>query len=85
MERETGFPARLQGAATSAPLHETVMRAGKRVAATENVAAIRERAELGISLLAERHKRLRDPVPFPIGLTNALAGLKAELLGQRTA
>jgi nicotinate phosphoribosyltransferase len=85
VERDTGFPARLQGATTSAPLHETVMRAGKRVAAPESATAIRERVEHGIALLPERYKRLRDPVPFPVGLTNALAALKAELVGQRTA
>ena len=80
IDRASGFTRRLAGATSSAPLLANVMRAGKRVASPEPISATRERAQRGLGALASRHKRLVSPVRYPVGMTTALAALKAQLL-----
>ena len=80
IDRASGFNERLQDATQSAPLLTNVMRNGKRVAATEPTRALRDRAEKALALLPEKHRRLVSPTKYPVGMTTALAALKASLL-----
>jgi nicotinate phosphoribosyltransferase len=80
VDRATGFPTRLKGAKSSAPLLSNVMRNGKRVTAMEDARRIRERVSLSLSALHERFKRLRAPAIYPVGATASLASLKDELI-----
>jgi nicotinate phosphoribosyltransferase len=80
IDRASGFPVRVQGAASSAPLLSNVMRAGKRVSAAEPSRAIRDRAVKAVRSLHERHRRLRSPATYPIGTTATVDALKRELL-----
>lgn len=85
IDRSTGFPVRLQGASTSATLLGNVMRAGKRVSATEAARDIRERSVRSVLALHERHRRLRAPAPYLVGATAAVDALKHELLPRTKA
>jgi nicotinate phosphoribosyltransferase len=79
VDRSTGFVTKLVGAATSEPLLRKVIRAGKRVNAVETVSETRERAKSSVASLADRYLRLTSPSHYPIGMTSALAALKADL------
>ncbi|HEX7664108.1 MAG TPA: hypothetical protein VF407_06355 [Polyangiaceae bacterium] len=80
VDRASGFPTRIKGAASGAPLLSNVMRNGKRVAAMEDAKKIRDRVSHGLSLLPEKYRRLRAPAVYPVGASNALAALKNELI-----
>lgn len=77
----TGVSRSLRGATSSAPLLTNVMRAGKRVSAPESAKDIRARRHEGLLALPSRHKSLTRAAPYPVGVTAALAALRAELLG----
>ena len=72
----------LRGATASAPLLGNVMRSGKRNAAPELAAVIRQRAHASIVALAPRYRRLVTPARYQVGITLALAALKADLIAK---
>jgi nicotinate phosphoribosyltransferase len=84
IDRATGFVTRLPAAATSAPLLTKVMRGGKRLARPESVFETRERARKAVTSLFDRYLRLTSPRHYPIGMTQALTTLKAELVAAAT-
>ncbi len=84
IDRTTGFVTRLPTAATSAPLVTKVMRAGKRVARAESVFETRERARKSVASLFDRYLRLTSPRHYPVGMTQALTSLKADLVASAT-
>jgi hypothetical protein len=61
------------------------MRAGKRVAAPEHPRVVRERAQASLRALDDGYRRLSSPTRYPVGLTNALAALKNDLVAARLA
>lgn len=83
VDRATGFAGKLS-ASTSAPLRAWVMRAGKRTEAAESPDVLRERATTGVAALDEAHRHLVAPARYPVGFTQALASLKADLLARAT-
>jgi nicotinate phosphoribosyltransferase len=85
IDRSTGFATRLPTAATSAPVLAKVMRAGKRLARPESVFETRERARKAVGSLFDRYLRLTSPRHYPIGTTQALATLKADLIAEATS
>jgi len=82
VDRTSGFPGKLRAAATSAPLLTNVMRAGKRVSSIEQTRDIRARVAQGVASLPERYRRLRTPARYPVGLSPALAAIKADLVAR---
>jgi len=80
IDRATGFVTRLPSATSSAPLLTKVMRGGKRVARPESVFETRERARKAVTSLFDRYRRLTAPRHFPVGMTQALTTLKADLV-----
>jgi nicotinate phosphoribosyltransferase len=78
-DRASGAAEQLAGATSSAPLLSSVMRAGKRANAAESARSIRQRATKALAALQPRHRRLATPARYPVGITSALAVLKAEL------
>jgi nicotinate phosphoribosyltransferase len=80
IDRATGFVTRLPSATSSAPLLTKVMRGGKRVARPESVFETRERARKAVTSLFDRYRRLTSPRHFPVGMTQALTTLKADLV-----
>jgi nicotinate phosphoribosyltransferase len=85
IDRSTGFATRLPAAATSAPVLTKVMRAGKRLARPESVFETRERARKAVGALFDRYLRLTSPRHYPVGTTQALATLKADLIADATS
>ncbi len=83
IDRASGAAEQLSGAASGSPMLSSVMRAGKRATANESARAIRQRATKGLAALQPRHRRLATPARYPVGVTNALAALKAELAAKR--
>jgi len=83
VHRATGLSARLS-AASGAPLRANAMRAGKRAAPPEPPSALRERALRAVHALDEGYRRLVSPARYPVGLTQALASLKEQLLTEAT-
>ena len=65
-------PASELGAATSAPLLANVMRAGRRVAASEPPRVTRERAAASVRALHERHRSLTRAARYPVAVSDAL-------------
>lgn len=82
VELASGFPLRLRDAASSAPIAQKAMRAGKRVASNEPTADARERARRSLELLPEPFRRLRAHVRYPVGATPALAALHTEVVAK---
>lgn len=56
-----------------------VMREGKRTAPVEDLATIRERLADQLGRLPAGVKRLRDPAPYPVRVSDALQSLAAEV------
>jgi nicotinate phosphoribosyltransferase len=56
-----------------------VMRQGRRLAPAEDLATIRERLIVQLERLPEGVKRLRDPAPYPVRISEALQDLAAEV------
>jgi len=61
------------------PLILPVMREGKRLAPPEDLATIRERLAGQLERLPEGVKRLRDPAPYPVRISEALKDLAEEV------
>jgi nicotinate phosphoribosyltransferase len=61
------------------PLILPVMRQGKRLAPAEDLGTIRERLAGQLERLPEGVKRLRDPAPYPVRISEALQDLAAEV------
>jgi nicotinate phosphoribosyltransferase len=78
-DRASGAGEQLSGATGSSPLLSSVMRAGKRATGSESARTIRQRATKALAALQPRHRRLATPARYPVGITSALAALKAEL------
>jgi hypothetical protein len=55
------------------------MREGKRMAPAEDLATIRERLFVELERLPEGVKRLCDPAPYPVRISQALQDLAAEV------
>jgi len=68
------------GAATAKPLLEPLLRSGRCVHAPEAPARARDRVRLALQVLPEAYARLRHPARFPVGVTQTLADLKAEVV-----
>lgn len=68
------------GATSSKPLLEPLLRSGRRVKPAETVVKARNHVRASLDLLPEAYARLRHPSRFPVGVTEALAALKAELV-----
>jgi nicotinate phosphoribosyltransferase len=81
VERATGLNARLD-AASGAPLRASAMRAGKRATAPEPASTCRERAAKAVRGLDEGHRRITSPARYPVGMSQSLAALKAEMLAK---
>jgi nicotinate phosphoribosyltransferase len=79
VDHHTGFTVKLRDAAASAPLLVKMMRAGKRVQATEPARESRDRALRATRSLLPRHRRILSPAPYPCGVTVSLASARAEL------
>ncbi len=67
-------------AARAEPLLQTVLAAGKRVAASPSIHAVRQRAQDQIHALPEEYTRLRNPEIYRVLLSDAAAELKEQLL-----
>ncbi|CAN5370871.1 nicotinate phosphoribosyltransferase [soil metagenome] len=79
VDHHTGFTVKLKYAATSAPLLVQMMRAGKRLQATEPARESRERALRATRSLLPRHRRILSPASYPCGVTALLASARSEL------
>jgi nicotinate phosphoribosyltransferase len=78
VDRTSGLVAKL-AATASAPLRVAVMRAGKRASAAEPPAVLRERAARALASLDEGYRRIASPARYPVGSSQLLANLRAEL------
>jgi len=83
VDRTTGLGGKL-AAAASVPMRTSVMRAGKRASTSEPVEAIRERASKAVATLDDGYRRIVSPARYPVGITPALATMKAEMLAKAT-
>jgi nicotinate phosphoribosyltransferase len=81
VDRATGMTTRLD-AISGAPLRASAMRAGKRASPPEPASAARERAQGAVSKLDEGHRRIASPARYPVGMSQGLAALKADLLAK---
>jgi nicotinate phosphoribosyltransferase len=60
------------------PLVVQVMKGGKRLAAAESLAAIRERAARELGRLPDALRRLEPAQPYPVAIAEALEALGRE-------
>ena len=77
---ELGFLVALEGAAAHEELLVPVMRGGTRVASSPPLDEVRGRASSQVASLPEELRRLRNPEIYHVGLSPALARLKADLI-----
>jgi hypothetical protein len=68
------------GATSSKPVLEPLMRTGRAVGTSTSVVKARGELRSALEVLPAAYARLRHPARFPVGLTRALADLKAELV-----
>jgi hypothetical protein len=68
------------GATSSKPVLEPLMRTGRAVGTPSSVVKARGELRSALEALPAAYARLRHPARFPVGLTRALADLKAELV-----
>ena len=68
------------GATKSKPLLEPLLRSGRRVKPADSVTKARNNVRMSLDLLPEAYARLRHAARFPVGVTQMLAELKAELV-----
>jgi len=68
------------GATSSKPVLEPLMRTGRAVGTSSSVVKARGELRSALEVLPAAYARLRHPARFPVGLTRALADLKAELV-----
>lgn len=67
----------------SEPLLAPVMRGGRRTGPSEPLSAIRDRARERIARLPDAVRRLVDPEPYPVRVSDALVRRRAALAGVR--
>jgi hypothetical protein len=79
VDRTTGLTRRID-AASGAPLRAAVLRAGKRANPPEAPSVLRDRAHASVQAVDPGHRRVVSPARYPVGLSQALASMKAELL-----
>ncbi|PKN31486.1 MAG: nicotinate phosphoribosyltransferase, partial [Deltaproteobacteria bacterium HGW-Deltaproteobacteria-20] len=65
---------------SSKPVLEPLMRTGRAVGTSSSVVKARGELRSALEVLPAAYARLRHPARFPVGLTRALADLKAELV-----
>ncbi|MBI1320055.1 MAG: nicotinate phosphoribosyltransferase [Candidatus Hydrogenedens sp.] len=80
----THRPLRIGEAERSEALLQPVMQGGRRVLEREAVADIRARAQSQMAALPEEFKRLRNPEIYRVGLSDAAAALKEEMIASVT-
>ncbi len=68
------------GATSSKPVLEPLMRTGRAVGTPSSVVKARSELRSALEVLPAAYARLRHPARFPVGVTRALAELKAELV-----
>ncbi|NXI40849.1 PNCB phosphoribosyltransferase, partial [Galbula dea] len=61
------------------PLHHTYFRGGQVCEPLPSLPEVRNHAQLSLSLLHPAHRRLRDPQPYPVAMTEKLHQLLTEL------
>lgn len=81
---ELGFPLMLEGVASVEDLLEPVVRGGRRVGTSPPLGDVRARSIAEVRSLPEELRRLRNPEIYHVGLSPALARLKAQLIHQAT-
>jgi hypothetical protein len=81
VDRVTGLVTRLD-ASSSAPLRAAAVRAGKRANPPETPGTLRDRARASVQALAASYRRLAAPARYPVGLSQELASLKADLFAR---
>ena len=81
---ELGFPLVLEGVASGDDLLEQVVRGGRRIDASPPLGDVRARSIAGVRSLPEELRRLRNPEIYHVGLSPALALLKADLIHHAT-
>jgi nicotinate phosphoribosyltransferase len=81
---ELGFPLLLEGVASGEDLLRPMVRSGRRVGASPPLSDVRARSIAEVRSLPEELRRLRNPEIYHVGLSPALARLKADLIHQAT-
>lgn len=81
---ELGFPLVLEGVASGEDLLEPVVQSGRRVGAPPPLDDVRARSIAEVRSLPEELRRLRNPEIYRVGLSPALARLKAHLIHDAT-
>jgi nicotinate phosphoribosyltransferase len=76
---EIGVPMKV-AARRSFPLLQSMMRSGKRVGGTEDLAEARQRTLNSLALLKGIHTDLHRPKPYWVGISSKLAAAKEELV-----
>ncbi|NXE16366.1 PNCB phosphoribosyltransferase, partial [Lophotis ruficrista] len=61
------------------PLHRTYFRDGQLCEPLPSLSEVRNHAQVSLNLLSPSHRRLRDPEPYPVAMTERLHGLLTEL------
>ena len=67
------------------PVLAQAMRDGKRVIPASTIGDARQRVADGLSSLPEPHRRLRDPVHYPVSTSDGLQQLESQIRGRLTA
>jgi hypothetical protein len=68
------------GATSSRPVLEPLMRSGRAVGPPDSMVKAKANVRAALDALPAAYARLRHPARFPVGLTHALAALKADLV-----
>jgi hypothetical protein len=77
---ELGFLVALEGVASHEDLLVPVMRGGRRLLPSPSLAALRSQAASQVASLPAERRRLRNPEIYHVGLSPALARMKADLI-----
>ena len=72
-------------AASGEPQLSIAMQDGRRVLPQSPIVDARQRVADGLSRLPEPHRRLRQPAPFPVSISEGLSRLESQLRGQLSA
>ncbi|NXN37769.1 PNCB phosphoribosyltransferase, partial [Rhinoptilus africanus] len=64
---------------TVEPLHRTYFRDGQVCEPLPSLPEVRSHAQTSLSLLSPAHRRLHQPQPYPVAVTERLHGLLTEL------